>query len=66
MSETSNMSDLELRHLQLNEIRIIIGLEKDSTHESVIKKLIGFQLAQLLERIPERYRHMYCVCSEVK
>jgi hypothetical protein len=59
---TSLVPELALRQLQLTEIRAMLGLMKDATHEEVIRRLadIGRTDRRVdLSMIPDRYRAMW-------
>lgn len=58
MKDTSHLSDLELRHLQLREIRAMLRLRPDATHAQVVRCL--YDIGKHDNRIdrsamPERY-----------
>lgn len=51
------MSETELRHLQLAEVRAMLNLPKDSTHELVIHYLLRH--TGNTKAVPERYRNTF-------
>lgn len=57
--ETTGMTDFELRHVQLREIRALLRLPVEASHEEVIRTLVSIGQTDKridLEAIPVRYR----------
>ena len=66
MKDTSHLSEVELRQLQLREIRAMLGLMPDAPHEKVIDRLIAIGVTDKridLGAVPERYQFLLTVMN---
>lgn len=57
---TQDLDELSLRRLQLVEIRAMLSLAPNATHQVVIKRLAEIGRANRIDltAIPERYRYL--------
>lgn len=59
--DTAGLSDRELRHAQLREIRALLRLPADATHASVVRALLDIGKTDWridLEAVPVRYQYI--------
>ena len=59
--DTTSLTDRELRHAQLREIRALLRLPADATHASVVSALLDIGKTDrriALDAAPVRYRYL--------